>query len=568
MTPRIAAPFAVVLVAVLPAITALASGESTAVPPTPSHAPSFDAAVREHAQKMFDEGRATFRHETFGNESFWGGALRLHEAIAGESHGGSGHGLGLRAALELGLKVDAQALPAETVEALRSGRVDLDRPDLTLELLRANAIVGLTGFADGRGGLAGIGMQCALCHSTVDNSVAPGVGVRLDGWANRDLDAGALIAGAPTLEPIASLLGLSEDEVRATLRSWGPGRFDAALGLDGKRARPDGKTAAVLIPSVFGLAGVSPAPSWLTHWNAFASNPHGTFLDSRLDDPSQFPVAAGARLGHAMGDPDRLTPRLPGLEFYRLSLPAPAPPPGSFRAEAASRGRELFRDRGRCVSCHVDGLTTEPGWNRHRGEEIGIDNFHADRNPERRYRTASLLGLWTRSKGGYYHDGRFGTLRDVVDHYESVMALGLADGEKDDLIEYLKSIGGKVEPVVAHAEALNGATGLTTGGSVHTGGWRIVVRPTPALRGVPIRVSLEGIAAGGAPPDLATLITDAGGQVIASLDGWRFEPTRAVATSVWNGRSVDGKPVAAGVYYVRVSAPSVKYEEDRELVLR
>jgi hypothetical protein len=538
------------------------------VEPVPSHTPAFDAVVREHAQTMFDEGRSAFRHETFGNEAFWGGALRLHEAIAGERHGGTGPGLGLRAALDLGLKVDASALSEETVESLRSGRADLEDPDVTLELLRANAVVGLTGFSDGRGGLASVGIQCALCHSSVDNSVAPGVGARLDGWANRDLDVGDLIALAPSVGPIASLLNLSEDEVRGTLRAWGPGRFDAALGLDGTRERPDGRTSAVLIPSIFGLAGVSHAPAWMAHWNAFGSNPGGTFIDSRFDDPSQFPVAASARLGHASGDPDRLTPRLPALEFYRLSLPAPAPPPGSYRADAAVRGREVFRDRARCVSCHVEGLTTEPGWNRHRGEEIGIDNFHADRNPERRYRTASLLGLWTRSKGGYYHDGRFGTLRAVVDHYESVMALGLSDEDKGDLIEYLKSLGGKVEPVVASAETLNGVTGLSSGGPVDTERWLVEVRPTPAVRGVPIRVSLRGIAAGGAPPDLTTQVVDAGGRVVVSLSEWTFEPTRAVATSVWNGRSASGAPVTPGEYSVRITSASARYQEDRKLVLR
>lgn len=574
MTPRIAAFLAVIVAALAHAVAAPsapaapASGETITIAPVPSHPASFDPIIREHAQGMFDEGRNSFRYDTFGNEAFWGGALRLHEAIAGESRGGVGAGLGLRASLGLGLRVDASALPEETLEALRLGRVDPEHPDVTLELLRSNAIVGLTGFSDGRGGLSGVGIQCALCHSTVDDSVAPGVGARLDGWANRDLDMGTLMALAPTVEPLAALLGLTQDEVRATLRTWGPGRFDAALGWDGQRARPDGRTSAVLIPSIFALAGVSHAPGWLTHWNAFGSNPNGTFLDSRLDDAVQFPVAAAARLGHAMGDPDRLTPRLPGLELYRLSIPAPAPPPGSYRADAAARGREVFRDRGRCVSCHVDGLTTEPGWNRHRGEEIGVDNFHADRNPERRYRTTPLLGLWTRSKGGYYHDGRFATLQDVVDHYESVMALGLSDSEKADLIEYLKSLGGKVEPVVASAETLNGVTGLTAGGSVDTEGWRVEVRPTPALRGMPIRVRLRGITAGGAPPDLATRIYGAGGQVVADLSEWRFEPTRAIATSVWDGRDADGALVTPGEYYVRISSPSVKYQEDRKLVLK
>jgi mono/diheme cytochrome c family protein len=547
--------------------------EKPARPPMPA---SFDRVIRTHAQELFDEGRDIFRYDTFGNQDFWGGALRLHEAVEGSAHGGVGDGLSPRAALGLGLKVDAEALPMSLVQALQAGKVDLDDPNVTLELLRLNAVVGVTGFTDGAGGLQSIGIQCALCHSTVDNSVAEGIGNRLDGWANRDLDIGAIVALAPNLDPLASLLGVSQDEVRRVLTSWGPGRFDAELVLDGKAFRPDGKTAATLIPPAFGLAGVN-LHTWtgwgsVPHWNAFVSNLEmhgkGTFYDPRLDDAERFPIAAENRFGHVTSDPDLITPKLPALHLYQMSIPAPAPPPGSFDEVAASRGQALFRDKARCATCHTDGLFTEPGWNMHRGEEIGIDDFQADRSPDRRYRTSPLRGLWSHAKGGFYHDGRFATLLDVVDHYEGVMALGLSDGEKTDLVEYLKSLGGDVEPVVADAARLNAAGDLTSGGQVTTESWRISVRPSPVVRGVPVRVVLEGIALGGAPTDLETKVYDVQGRLVAELNRFTHEPAHGSAFVTWDGRGDDGKLVAAGVYFVRIASPRSRYEEERKIVLR
>ena len=249
----------------------------------------------------------------------------------------------------MGLKIDVDALPSSLQQALRQGRVNLDDAAVTLDLLRLNAVVGVTGFFDAKRNLASIGIQCALCHSTVDDSLAPGVGHRLDAWANRDLDVGAIVAPSPDLSAVASLLGVDDPTVRKVLASWGPGRFDAELFLDGEPFTPDGKSASSLIPPAFGLAGVN-------------------------------------------------------------------------------------------LHTHAPPTFTEPGWNLHTPDEPCINDFEANRAPDRRYRTSPLRGLWTHEKGGFYHDGRFATLRDVVDHYNAHFRLQLSDAEAGDLVEYLKSL--------------------------------------------------------------------------------------------------------------------------------
>jgi hypothetical protein len=410
-----------------------------ATPPFVAAQRSFDATVDAHARHAVAEGRRIFRHDTFGDEDFWGGQLRLHEAIAGVSPA---------TALAVGLKVDMDALPTGLRRKLKRGSADLDDPATTLALLRLGAVVGLTGRFDDAGELTSVGIQCALCHSTVDDAVAPGIGNRLDGWANRDLDVGMIIALAPDLSSVAAVLGVDEATVRAVLQSWGPGRFDAALLLDGKAFRPDGQSAATLIPPAFGLAGVN-LHTWtgwggVTYWNAFVANLEmhgkGTFVDARLNDPVQFPVAAANGFGNVRSDPDLVTGKLAALHFYQLAIPAPAPPKGSFDAAAAARGRELFSGKAQCATCHVPPLYTEPGWNLHTAAEIGIDDFQAQRAPDRRYRTSPLGGLWTHAKGGFYHDGRFATLADVVRHYDRTFGLGLAPNEVGDLVEFLKSL--------------------------------------------------------------------------------------------------------------------------------
>jgi hypothetical protein len=394
------------------------------------------------------EGRATFRFETFGDEEFWGGTLKLHQAIAGAAGGGVGAGLAPQDALALGLKLDRKALGHALSNKIKNGNVDVTDPALTVELLRRQSVVGVTGFFDAQGQLASVGIQCALCHSTVDDSVMPGIGARLDGWANRDLDIGKIIALAPDLSAFATLLQVSEDDVRTVLQGWGPGKFDAQIVLDGKTVTPDGKPATTLIPPAFGLQGVNlhTATGWgsVPYWNAFVAvlvmHGKGTFFDPRLDDAAQFPIAAANGFGHVESDPDLVTPLLPGLHLYQLALKAPAPPEGSFDPDAAERGDELFEGKAACATCHVEPQGTEPGWNLHLPSDIGIDSFQADRSPDKRYRTTPLRGLWSHQKGGFFHDGRFPTLLDVVNHYDQFFALGLDAQEKSDLVQYLLSL--------------------------------------------------------------------------------------------------------------------------------
>ena len=407
-----------------------------------------DRAIALHAQRMIARGRQIFRFDTFGSEAFFGDALQLHKAIAGAKNGGVGSGVSPKTALAVGLKVDVDALPDTLKAQLRAGRVNLDDPATTLALLQLNAVVGLTGKFDSAGHIDSIGIQCALCHSNVDNSFAPGIGKRLDGWANRDLDVGTIVSLAPNLTPFTDLLGVDEATVRKVLTSWGPGRFDALLDKDGKAFRPDGGQAGTLIPPAFGLAGVN-LHTWtgfgsVPYWNAYvaATEMHGsgTFFDARLKDPGQYPVAAKSGSGDTRGTPDLITAKLAPLHFYQLAIPAPKPPAGSFVAAAAERGRDVFNGRARCASCHVPPLYTEPGHNLHTPEEMGIDSFQADRSPTHAYRTAPLAGLWTHQKGGFYHDGRFPTLAAVVEHYDRDFRLGLTGEEKSDLVEYLKSL--------------------------------------------------------------------------------------------------------------------------------
>ena len=408
----------------------------------------FDAVIRDNAKQMADEGKQTFRFATFGDESFWGDTLRLHEAIEGQKLGGVGPGVSPATALAVGLKVDVDALPASVIAALREGKVDLNDPATTLLLLKADAVVGLTGHFNSQGRLSSIGIQCALCHSTVDDSFAPGIGHRLDGWANRDLNVGAITSLAPNLQPAAALLGTDVATVRKVLAAWGPGKFDAELFMDGKGFRPDGKSSAVLIPPAFGLAGVN-LHTWtgwgsVTYWNAFVGNLEmhgkGTFFDPRLNNAAQFPVAAAAGFGNVRNTTDLITEKLGALQFYQLAIPAPKPPKGSFDQAAAERGKELFAGQAKCATCHVPPLFTEPGWNLHTPEEIGVDDFQASRAPDKRYRTPPLKGLWTHTKGGFSHDGRFSTLGEVVQHYNGLFGLGLSDQQVHDLVEYLKSL--------------------------------------------------------------------------------------------------------------------------------
>ncbi|MGI8601864.1 MAG: hypothetical protein ACR2OZ_02580 [Verrucomicrobiales bacterium] len=411
-------------------------------------APEHDNTILANAHSLINSGRQIFRFDTFGSEKFWGDKLRLHEAVAGANNGGAGSGVSPRMALEVGLKVDAHAVPPALAGQIQRGELDLDDPANTLALLKLNAVVGVTGFFDGAGKITSLGIQCAICHSTVDNSFLPSIGNRLDGWPNRDLNIGAIVNLSPDVSALTQALEVDENTVRTVLQSWGPGKFDAELILDGKAFRPDGKSAATLMPAAFGLAGVNlqTYTGWgsVTHWNAFVStlemHGQGTFWDPRLNDANTFPLAAKNGYGNLRTTNDVVTSKLAPLHFYQLSIPAPTPPASNFNAEASVRGQALFADKARCATCHVPPLFTEPGWNMHTPAEIGIDDFQANRSPDKRYRTTPLKGLFTRSKGGFYHDGRFAALQDVVNHYNSHLSLSLSDAEKADLIEYLKSL--------------------------------------------------------------------------------------------------------------------------------
>jgi hypothetical protein len=353
---------------------------ASAAPPSNK---GFDAEIARHAQAMLDEGKRTFRYDTFGSEVFWGDALQLHKAIAGEKNGGVGPGVSPKTALSVGLKVDADALPESLKKQLKAGKVNLDDSATTVALLKLNAILGVTAFANPDGSVKSMGIQCAFCHSTVDDSFAPGIGRRLDGWANRDLNVGAIVSLAPNLEPFTNLLGTDVETVKKVFTSWGPGRFDAELDKDGKAFRPDGKQAGTLIPPAFGLAGVN-LHTWtgfgsVPYWNAYVAvtemHGAGTFFDVRFNDKDQYPVAARTGSGNTRSTPDKSTAKLAALHFYQLSIPAPKPPAGSYNQAAFERGRVVFNGKARCANCHVPPLFTEPGNNLHAPSEIGVDTF-------------------------------------------------------------------------------------------------------------------------------------------------------------------------------------------------
>jgi hypothetical protein len=403
--------------------------------------------VDDNAETLLEQGKEIFRYDTFGSEQFWGSQLELHKAILGQKLGGIGPGVSPRQALQLGLKVDVGRVPALVIEVLKEGSVSLDDPETTLELLRADAVVGVKAFQTDDSKIQSIGITCALCHSTVDDSFVKGIGRRLDGWPNRDLNVGAIVATAPNLKPFTEALGVDEATVKKVLNSWGPGKYDAELIQDGKAMRPDGKSGATLIPAAFGLAGqnVHTYSGWgsIPYWNAYVANTQmhgkGTFVDRRLKG-DQFPIAEKLGSGNKRDSEDLITSKLAALHFYQLAIPAPVPEEDSYDKAAAERGKLVFNGKAKCATCHVPPLFSEPGWPMHTAAEIGIDDFQANRSPDRMYRTTPLRGLFARAKGGFYHDGRFADLPAVVEHYERVFTLQLAPVEKTDLVQYLKSL--------------------------------------------------------------------------------------------------------------------------------
>ena len=361
-------------------------------------------------------GREIFRFDHFGDPTFWTDTLRMHEVIQGTI----GPGVSPNTALAVGLRVDADALPESLKEALAAGEVDLDDPATTVALLGLGAVLGVVGEVDASNTLRRVGITCALCHSTVDNSFAPGIGRRLDGWPNRALDPGAIIALSPALTPAQ----------RAVYESWGPGLYDPRFSIDGKNI-------PVVLPPAFGLRGVArevyTGDGPVSYWNAYVAitqmHGHGRFVDERI----------GVRVNNP---PDLVSSKLAALRAYQFSLETPRPVPGSFHEPAARRGRIVFEASG-CARCHLGDKLTDVNLGRlHPPSEVGQDPAYVARTATKLYRTTPLRGLWNPPllTGPYFHDGSAATLEDVVEHYVSHFDLSLSAQQKADLVEYLKTL--------------------------------------------------------------------------------------------------------------------------------
>jgi mono/diheme cytochrome c family protein len=373
--------------------TAQTASETTAGGAQPVAGPVSPALIAE--------GQQIFRYATFGDEQLWTEKLRLHQVVE--------NSLDPTTALSVGLKVDADALPAGILT-----KVDLKSPATTVALLKMNAIVGVQATVDATNHIVRVGITCALCHSNVDNSVMPGIGRRLDGWPNRDLNVGAIIALSPALPA----------DKKAIYYSWGPGKYDPRYNLDGK-------STPLVLPPVYGLAGIKnetyTAEGPISYWNAYVAvtqmGGQGNFSDPRLE----------IDVKHS---PDLVTPKLAALRAYQHSLTSPPPPAGSFDTAAAERGRGLF-DRS-CATCHVGGSGTDNNNGvLHAASETGVDGAYAERTATKRYRTTPLRALWQHAP--YFHDGSAATLADVVAHYNRVRALGYTADQQRDLVEYLKT---------------------------------------------------------------------------------------------------------------------------------
>lgn len=374
--------------------------------------------------QLLAEGREIFRFDTFGDEQLWTDTLRMHEVIPTVTPA---------KALEVGLKVDVEALPDAIVEAIRLGNVNLDDPAITLALLQLNAVVGVKGVVNEMGQLTSVGITCALCHSTVDDSLAPGIGRRLDGWANTDLNVGAIVA----LSPSPAL-----DPVRSEFMDWGPGKYDPRHhAFDGTNLISlNSPSVPIVIPPIYGLKGVGfetfTADGPISYWNAYVGvgqmGGQGTFNDPRI----------GLFINQT---PDRVTPKLKALLAYQLSLRAPEPPAGSFDPEAARRGKQVFRQEAGCITCHRPPHFTDVLSNPdrtvpflHDPEETGMDKTYAERSATGKYRTTPLRGLFQHAP--YFHDGTAADLMAVVEHYNEQFKLNLTPQQKADLVEYLKSL--------------------------------------------------------------------------------------------------------------------------------
>jgi hypothetical protein len=367
------------------------------------------------------DGKHIFRYDTFGDEQLWTDVLRMHEVIPTVDP---------TTALAVGLKVDVKALPQSLIRKLRRGDVDLTDPAVTVELIRLNAVVGIQGTVE-EGNLTKVGITCALCHSTVDDSFAPGIGRRLDGWANTDLNVGAIVALSPALD----------DATKAEFQTWGPGKYDPRHhAFDGTNIIPlNSPSLPVVIPPIYGLRGVGfetyTGDGPISYWNSYVGvgqmGGQGTFNDPRI----------GLFINQS---PDLVTPKLPALLRYQLSLHTPQLHADIDR-QRARRGRELFRNEARCATCHQGKTFTDvlSGPSRsvpllHDPAETGMDPDYAERSATGQYRTTPLRGLLQHPP--YFHDGSAPDLPAVVEHYDAQFELHLTPEQKADLVEYLKRL--------------------------------------------------------------------------------------------------------------------------------
>lgn len=395
----------------LGAVTALAACSTKSAQDEPGRAPTgAGPAQDDRSPQTLAEGQRIFRYETFGDEQFWTDTARMHEVVQ--------KSVSPKMALSVGLKVDADAIPPDVAQAIKAGQVDLESPATTVTLLKLNAVVGLKGTVKTVGEkdtLIRLGITCALCHSTVDNSFAPGIGKRQDGWPNRDLNVGAIIALSPAVTA----------SQKAVYNSWGAGKYDPRYNIDGK-------STPLVLPPAYGLAEVKnetyTAEGPISYWNAYVAvtqmHGQGNFSDPRL----------GIDIRQS---PDLVGPKLAALRSYQHSLTAPAAPAGSFDPAAAARGRALFNRS--CSSCHAGATGTDNNQGRlHQPSETGMDRAYAARTANKAYRTTPLRGLWQHPP--YFHDGSAATLQDVVAHYDRVRNLRLTPEQQRDLVEYLKTL--------------------------------------------------------------------------------------------------------------------------------
>ena len=384
----------------------------------------FLLATSTYSRQIFglNNGRDIFRFDTFGDEQLWTDTLQLHTAV---------QGLTPAAALDAGLKVDSTALPREVIRAIEAGDVNLNDPSVTALLLSLDAVVGVRARVSTSGTIESIGITCALCHSAVDDSVTTGIGRRLDGWPNRDLNVGAIVAMSPVLT-------LAQ---KGVFNSWGRGKFDPRLqAFDGDSFIPlNATTFPVVIPPAYGLRDVAyetfTADGPISYWNNYVGvtqmGGHGSFSDPRI------PLTVTQ-------EPDQVTPQLRALLRYQLTLNAPQPPRDSFDRFAARRGQLLFQTVARCAECHTGRAFTDVGDGLipilHAPGETGMETEYASRSVTGAYRTSPLRGIWQHPP--YFHDGSAADLLAVVNHYNqpTVLNLGLTEAQKSDLVEYLKSL--------------------------------------------------------------------------------------------------------------------------------